>query len=118
MLPVVSSSISSLTARQARLGKKCQGLNVNVTASYAAAGGALDTQDMQAVQSGFNQADHDKELARLIDRLGARFGARRVLRFESEDTHIPEHAASAVPVAQSARKDQGGWHSGWREKLD
>ena len=45
VLPVVSSSISSFTDRQAHLGKKCQVLNVNVTASHAAAGGALDTQD-------------------------------------------------------------------------
>ena len=36
------------------------------------------------------------ELAHLIDRLGARFGLRRVTRLVPQDTHIPEFAVMAV----------------------
>ena len=39
-----------------------------------------------------------EELAHLIDRLGARFGLRRVTRLVPHDTHIPEYAVAAVPA--------------------
>ena len=42
--------------------------------------------------------DHAAELAHLIDRLGARFGLRRVTRLVPQDTHIPEFAVTAVPA--------------------
>lgn len=42
--------------------------------------------------------DDEKEIAFLIDRLAARFGAHRVLIFRPEDTHIPEAAGVAVPA--------------------
>jgi protein ImuB len=41
---------------------------------------------------------HGEELAHLIDRLGARFGLRRVTRLVPQDTHIPEFAVTAVPA--------------------
>lgn len=41
-------------------------------------------------------------LAHLYDRLGARLGAGRITRFLPVDTHIPERAVLAQPVAQSA----------------
>jgi protein ImuB len=44
----------------------------------------------------------DEEIAELVDRLAARYGGRRVLRFQAQDTHLPEAAARAVP-AQAAR---------------
>jgi protein ImuB len=50
------------------------------------------------VQTGFVAADHAKDLSHLIDRLGARFGLRRVTRFAPQDTHIPEFAVAAVPA--------------------
>jgi len=78
---------------------------------------ALDTQQMQEMQSGFTQTDHDKELSRLIDRLGARFGSRRVLRFKAEDTHIPERASIALPAAQFSR-DQRNWGAISCDKLE
>jgi protein ImuB len=78
---------------------------------------ALDTQQMEEIQSGFTRADHDKELARLIDRLGARFGSRRVLRFKPEDTHIPERASTSLPASQFSR-DQAQWGASLREKLE
>ena len=43
-------------------------------------------------------ADHAGELGHLIDRLGARFGLRRVTRLAPQDTHIPEFAVAAVPA--------------------
>ena len=36
------------------------------------------------------------ELAHLVDRLGARFGLRRVTRLVPQDTHIPEFAVAAM----------------------
>ena len=42
--------------------------------------------------------DHAEELAHLIDRLGARFGLRRVTRLVPQDTHIPEYAVASVPA--------------------
>ena len=42
--------------------------------------------------------DAEKELAFLVDRLAARFGAHRILSFQPQDTHIPEAAGVAVPA--------------------
>ena len=43
---------------------------------------------------------------RLVDRLSARLGARRVRRLIAQDSHIPEIAVAAVP-AQTAPTDLG-----------
>lgn len=43
-------------------------------------------------------ADGSNDIAHLIDRMGVRFGTRRVVRFELQETHIPEFAAVAVPA--------------------
>ncbi|MDE2362328.1 MAG: DNA polymerase Y family protein [Hyphomicrobiales bacterium] len=40
-----------------------------------------------------------REMVDLVDRLGARFGIRRVQRLYFQDTHIPEFAATASPAA-------------------
>ncbi|HSZ74868.1 MAG TPA: DUF6504 family protein [Rhizomicrobium sp.] len=51
---------------------------------------------------GFDANDNrDKETAFLIDRLSARFGSHRVMRFAPQDTHIPEAAAIAAPAQQT-----------------
>jgi protein ImuB len=42
--------------------------------------------------------DHAAELGHLIDRLGARFGLRRITRLAPQDAHIPEFAVAAVPA--------------------
>ena len=52
--------------------------------------------------------DDEKEIAFLIDRLAARFGAHRIMRFQPQDTHIPEGAAVAVP-AQHAPETNVKW---------
>ena len=63
---------------------------------------ALVTERCEPEQSGFAQdglagAD-DAEFSHLIDRLGARYGLRRVTRLVEQDTHIPEFAIAAVPA--------------------
>jgi len=57
---------------------------------------ALVTERSEPAQTGLAAPDHAAELAHLIDRLGARFGLRRVTRFVEQDTHIPEFAVAAV----------------------
>lgn len=42
------------------------------------------------------------DLHRLVDRLGARLGPRRITRFVPVDTHIPERAVMAQPLAAAA----------------
>ena len=60
---------------------------------------ALVTERCDPAQTGLAGPDHAEELAHLIDRLGARFGLRRVTRLVPQDTHIPEYAVAAVPAA-------------------
>jgi len=63
---------------------------------------ALVTERSEPAQTGLAQPDHAAELAHLIDRLGARFGLRRVTRFVAQDTHIPEFAVMAVGAPSAA----------------
>ena len=51
------------------------------------------------------------ELAHLVDRLGARFGLRRVTRPVPQDSHIPEFAVAAVPAQYRARESRRRWQS-------
>ena len=60
---------------------------------------ALATEACEPAQTGLAGPDHALELAHLIDRLGARFGLRRVTRLVAQDTHIPEFAVMAVGAA-------------------
>lgn len=48
---------------------------------------------------------HAEELAELIDRLSVRLGARRVHRFQPENTHIPECAATACAPSKTPAWD-------------
>ena len=64
---------------------------------------ALVTERCDPAQTGLAVPDHTAELTHLIDRLGARFGLRRVTRLVPQDTHIPEYAVTAVP-AHAARR--------------
>jgi protein ImuB len=59
---------------------------------------ALVTERHEPAQTGLAAPDHAVELAHLIDRLGARFGLRRVTRLVAQDTHIPEFAVAAMPA--------------------
>ena len=49
---------------------------------------ALVTERSEPAQTGLAQPDHAAELAHLIDRLGARFGLRRVTRLRARRTRI------------------------------
>ena len=64
---------------------------------------ALVTERIDPAQTGLAQNDHADELAHLIDRLGARFGLRRVSRLVPQDTHIPEYAVMNVPAHAAHR---------------
>jgi protein ImuB len=57
---------------------------------------ALVTERSEPQQTGLAAPDHEADLAHLIDRLGARFGLRRITRQIEEDTHIPEFAVTGV----------------------
>jgi protein ImuB len=56
-----------------------------------------------------------REVAFLVDRLAARFGAQRVQRFQPQDTHIPEAASVAVP-AQHITSTKTSWQMQRDEK--
>ncbi|RAI29926.1 hypothetical protein CH338_28175, partial [Rhodoplanes elegans] len=64
--------------------------------------GALLTERSEARQAGLDVegalGDPAAELAHLVDRLSARFGARRVTRPVLRDAHVPEHAVVARPA--------------------
>jgi len=59
-------------------------------------------------QIGFGERGDDADLDRLIDRLSARLGARRVMRLIVNDSHIPEVAVAPVP-AQVGTALENGW---------
>jgi len=55
---------------------------------------------------GMGGGEEPAELGRLVDRLSARLGTRRVRRITAQDSHIPE-AAEAVLPAQAVNGDTG-----------
>jgi len=75
---------------------------------------ALVTERCAPAQTGLAQPDHAAELAHLIDRLGARFGLRRVTRFVEQDTHIPEFAVMAVGAASISAHSRASGNPGPR----
>ncbi|MGH6727267.1 MAG: Y-family DNA polymerase [Pseudolabrys sp.] len=67
-------------------------------------------------QIGLGGGEDTAEADRLVDRLSARLGARRVRRLIARDSHHPEIAAAAVP-AQAAPADNG-WPAFRRHRAD
>src|SRR5262249_17742453 len=59
---------------------------------------ALVTERQDPTQTGLTTPDYEAELAHLIDRFGARFGLRRIMRLMPLDSHIPEFAVTATPA--------------------
>jgi protein ImuB len=57
-------------------------------------------------QAALDDVDDSDDLDRLVDRLSARLGSRRVSRLAAQDSHIPELAALTVP-AQAAGANRG-----------
>jgi protein ImuB len=68
----------------------------------------LTAEPMPPQQVGLDTREDAADLARLIDRLSARLGARRVTRLAAYDSHIPELAAGAAPAQ---RGDAAGWEA-------
>jgi protein ImuB len=65
---------------------------------------ALVTERFDPQQTGLSGGGDDAaDLAHLVDRLGARFGLRRITRLEPRNTHIPEFAVAAVPAHAPGR---------------
>jgi protein ImuB len=60
-------------------------------------------------QIGLGGKEDAAELCRLIDRLSARLGPRRVRRLVAQDSHIPELAEIALPA--QAVNDDTGWNA-------
>ncbi len=61
---------------------------------------AFGTEPLAATQIDLSgAAEESAGLSRLYDRLGARLGPARITRFEPLDTHIPERAVLARPLA-------------------
>jgi protein ImuB len=70
---------------------------------------ASRTQKCEADAAGLDaDANAQKEIRFLVDRLAARFGPHRILAFQPQDTHIPEAAWAAVP-AQYAESAKIAW---------
>ncbi len=60
---------------------------------------AVTTEPLNPQATSFDSRENEKkDIDFLIDRLSARFGATRVLRFQPQDTHIPEAASVALPA--------------------
>ena len=57
-------------------------------------------------QAGFGGAGDNADIGRLVDRLSARLGPRRVRSLIAQDSHIPEIAACSVPAQMRA---DPGW---------
>jgi len=68
-------------------------------------------------QIGLNGGQDAAELCRLIDRLSARLGPRRVRRVIAQDSHVPELAETALP-AQAVNGDDAGWKAFRRYRTD
>src|SRR5262249_56134960 len=63
-------------------------------------------------QIGIGGSEDASELCRLVDRLSARLGPRRVRRLVAQNSHIPELAEAVLP-AQTVNGD-AGW-AGFRQ---
>jgi protein ImuB len=55
-------------------------------------------------QPGNGNRQPQEDLALFLDRMSARYGADRVLRFALNDSHIPEHAIIAAPAISDRRQ--------------
>jgi protein ImuB len=68
----------------------------------------LNAESCPDEQIGLNGHEERADLDRLVDRLSARLGRRRVARLVAHDSHNPELAAQALP-AQAMAQAELGW---------
>ena len=59
---------------------------------------ALATEPLAPAQTHLDGGSQGEDLARLVDRLAARLGMRRIARLAPQDRHSPEHADAAAPA--------------------
>ena len=76
---------------------------------------ALAVERLDPMQAGLSDGDPAREIAHLIDRLMARFGADRVQRLVPQDTHIPEFASLSVPAHTAAKTMSALQHAAQNE---
>lgn len=70
---------------------------------------AVHVERIGSENFGLDACTNEKaEISFLVDRLAARFGSHRILKFQPHDTHIPEEAWVAVP-AQHAKTSELLW---------
>ena len=69
----------------------------------------LNAEPCPDEQIGLGAREDQVELDRLVDRLSARLGRRRVSRLIARDSHIPELAAASMP-AQAMTRAELGWN--------
>ncbi|HKU64774.1 MAG TPA: DNA polymerase Y family protein [Rhizomicrobium sp.] len=70
---------------------------------------ALLAEETKPVTISFDSGENARQqILFLIDRLSARFGDTRVQRFVSQDSHIPEAAAAAIPALEHDFRE-GDW---------
>jgi protein ImuB len=77
----------------------------------------LDAEPCPDEQIGLSRHEDQAELDRLIDRLSARLGRRRVSRLVARDSHSPELAAQGLP-AQALARAELGWEAFRRFRAD
>jgi protein ImuB len=71
---------------------------------------ASQTASVVSSQYGFDSAAHEADdVARLIDRLAARLGPRRIIHYVPQDTHLPEYAALALPAQRKLPPTDVTW---------
>ena len=93
--PARHCAMPPASARCSRSGSPCSATPaIRVSASTWCGSAALATERCDPAQTGLAAPDHGAELAHLIDRLGARFGLRRVTRLVPQDAH-PERQSRA-----------------------
>jgi protein ImuB len=69
-------------------------------------------------QIGIGGDENEAEVGRLVDRLSARLGARRVRRLIAQDSHTPEIAATSVPAQAAVAAADPGWNAFRRYRAD
>ena len=72
--------------------------------------GALVAEALPAGQPGLGgTADPGEDLARLVDRIGARFGPRALQRSQPQESHMPERSEVLVPVLLTGASGPPAW---------
>jgi protein ImuB len=112
--------VSAATSRPIRDPQEIRALFVERLAAFADAldpGFGFDLAQLAIAiaepcppeQIGLGDTEERTDLARLVDRLSARLGSRRVNCLVAHDSHIPELAALAVPAQTAASGNDDGW---------